>query len=88
MSTYHVITILVSKVFGSHKYVTCFLLRGKPQRSAIGEAVNPINIDPTLISRNVYYVFHNLHMLWVCTYESTPLTAALVGKAFESYIDF
>ena len=40
MSTYHVITVLVSKVFGSHKYVYCFLLRGKPQHSAIGEAVD------------------------------------------------
>ena len=72
MSTYHVITVLVvSKAFGSHKDVSCFLLRGtpQPQRDAIVESVDPINIDPTLISY-VYYVLHNLHMLWVCTYMS------------------
>jgi hypothetical protein len=71
MSAYHVIAVLVSKAFGSHIDVTCFLLRGTPRHSAIVEAVDPINIDPTLIS-NVYYdyVFHNLHMMWVCTYMS------------------
>ena len=72
MSTNHDIAVLVvSKAFGSHKDVSCFLLKGtpQPQRGAIVEAVDPISIDPTLIS-NVYYVFHNLHMLWVCTYMS------------------
>ena len=72
MSTNHVITVLViRKAFGSHKDVSCFLLRGtpQPQHGGIVEAVDPISIDPTFIS-NVYYVFHNLHMLWVCTYMS------------------
>ena len=58
--------------------------RGKPQHSAVHEAINYFKWNPTSIS-NTHKMFHNLHMLWmwICM-TSYHIMPDLVTHAFGS----
>jgi len=63
---------------------TLYLPRGKPEYSVVVEAVDPFKWASTSIS-NTYWVFHHLHILWVCIMCICPyhVTATLVNRLLE-----
>jgi hypothetical protein len=78
----HVTAALVGQAFKIFPGFLVTLREGKPELTAVIEAIDPFKWAPISIS-NTYEVFHNLHMLWMfictCLYH---VTATLLCQAF------